>query len=400
MGSVVDRTGAPLLQHVVDWRRVDPDGCQPALPVRSAADAGALAHRAHPAGVLRHRVPGSGSRRRIPVPAHRRPALPHARQALVADHARAVRRGRRHRHDLVFRARAAVAGVDAGLRERVRPGLHARGLLVLPRSHLHRHLRLRLGQALAESAFPVRLPDRRRWRRRLVLRHLRQRLDEPPVRVHPGQRPGDRRAPVAGAVRQSDVLQRVHAHVLRRLHRDRLPARRRLRLGVPEGPPRPLRAHGVRHRDDRRERRRAAAGDRRRLGGPRRGDLPAGQARLDRRAGTDHQGRRRAPARLVQRPRGRLGHRHPPAAVAARLPQPERRRQRPQHRPARRRSAGQRGAVLFPDDGRDRHAARRARPGLPLPALPPPRTAALAARRRRGRRAAVGGRADRRLDHH
>jgi hypothetical protein len=315
-----NRTRAPLLQRVVVRRRVDPDGREPALPVRGAADAGALARRAHPAGVFRHRVPRSRPRRRIPVPANRRPALPHARQALVADHARAVRRGRRHRHDPVFRTRAAVAGVDAGLRERVRPRLHARGLLVLPRSHLHRHLRLRLGPAHAEGALPVRLPDRGRRCRRLVLRHLRQRLDEPPVRVHPGRRPGDRRAPVAGAVRQPDVLQRVHAHVLRRLHRDRLPARRHLRLGVPARPPRPLRADGVRHRDDRRERRLAAAGDRRRLGGPRRRDLPAGQARLDGRPGTDHQGRRRAPARLVQRARGRLGHRHPPAAVAARLP--------------------------------------------------------------------------------
>ena len=48
----------------------------------------------------------------------------------------------------------------------------------------------------------------------------------------------------------------------------------------------------------------------------------------------------------------------PEAAVAARLPQPERGRQGAEHRPAGRPAAGQRGAVLVPDHGRDRHPAR------------------------------------------
>ena len=41
------------------------------------------------------------------------------------------------------------------------------------------------------------------------------------------RRPGGRRAPVAGAVRQPVLLERVHAHVLRRLHRLRVPDGRR-----------------------------------------------------------------------------------------------------------------------------------------------------------------------------
>ena len=39
-----------------------------------------------------------------------------------------------------------------------------------------------------------------------------------------------------------------------------------------------------------------------------------------------------------------------------------------EHRAAGRPAAGQRGAVRLPDDGRHRHAARAARPGLPVPA--------------------------------
>ena len=51
----------------------------------------------------------------------------------------------------------------------------------------------------------------------------------------------------------------------------RLPAGRRLRLGVPARPARPVRADRARHHAVRGGRRRAAAGDRRRLGGPGRG---------------------------------------------------------------------------------------------------------------------------------
>src|SRR4029077_2403631 len=72
-----------LLQVVgVDWSRG-----RSAVPVRGAPDAGALAGRAHPAGVLRHRLPRPGPVRRVAVPAHRGPAVPDAGPALVQDHA-------------------------------------------------------------------------------------------------------------------------------------------------------------------------------------------------------------------------------------------------------------------------------------------------------------------------
>jgi hypothetical protein len=389
-----------LLQHVVGTLRWGVDGCKPALPVRGAADAGAVARRAHPSGVLRHRLPSPRAVRRVPLSAHRRPAMADAGETLVADHARTVRGGRRHRHDLVLRARAAMAGVDAGLRQRVRAGLHAGGVLLLHRSHLHRDLRVRLGPATPEGALPVRHPDRDRGRRGLAVRHLRQRVDEPPHRVHAARRPGGRRASLAGAVRQPDVLERVRAHVLRRLHRDRVRARRRVRVGVPARPSRPLRARRARHHDGRRVGGGAVAGHRRRLGRQGRGSVSAGQAGRDGGPGADDTRRRRAPGRLVQRARGRLGGRDPAPAVDPRRPQPERGRQGPEHRPARRPAAGQRSAALLPGNGRDRHAASADRTRLPVPAVPAPPAppAAVLGGGRRG--PAVGGRADHRLDHH
>ena len=52
----------------------------------------------------------------------------------------------------------------AHVRQRVRARLRDRGLLVLPRGDLHRHLRLRLGPALAAGALRERHPDRDRRR--------------------------------------------------------------------------------------------------------------------------------------------------------------------------------------------------------------------------------------------
>ena len=49
------------------------------LPAAGAADAGAVARGAHPARLLRDRLPGARALRRVALPAHRRPALPHAR---------------------------------------------------------------------------------------------------------------------------------------------------------------------------------------------------------------------------------------------------------------------------------------------------------------------------------
>jgi hypothetical protein len=65
-------------------------------------------------------------------------------------------------------------------------------------------------------ALPVRAADRAGRDHRLDVRHLRQRLDEPPHRVPAVRRAGGGRAPVVRAVRQPVLLERVRAHVLRR----------------------------------------------------------------------------------------------------------------------------------------------------------------------------------------
>src|SRR5262249_3705026 len=61
-----------------------------------------------------------------------------------------------------------------------------------------------------------------------------------------------RRASVAGPVRQPDVLERVRAYVLRRLHRVRFSPGRRVRMGAAASPPRPLRANRAWHHHGRR----------------------------------------------------------------------------------------------------------------------------------------------------
>src|SRR6187200_2777786 len=80
-----------------------------AVPAAGAPDAGPLLRGAHPARLLRDRVSGDGRLPRVVVPAHRRPALPPDRAALVEADARALRRGRRHGHDPLLRDGAALA---------------------------------------------------------------------------------------------------------------------------------------------------------------------------------------------------------------------------------------------------------------------------------------------------
>ena len=159
-----------------------------ALPARGAADAGALAGRPHPAGLLRDRVPGDGAVPRGPLAANRRPDLPGARAALVEGDADPVRGRRRDRHDPLVRARPAVAAVHGavgrGLRLRVRAG----GRLVLHRGDLHRDLRLRLGSALASRPPDVGHPDRDRGLHGRHLRDRGQRVDEQPDRLRPHRR--------------------------------------------------------------------------------------------------------------------------------------------------------------------------------------------------------------------
>src|SRR6266540_3461498 len=117
------------------WARALPglSGSGPPAP-------GAVADRAHPAGVLRDRVPVDGAVRRVALSADRRRAVSHAGEALVEGDADAVRRRRRDRNDPDLRVRVAVAGLRRELRQRLRPGLLARGVLVLRRGDLHRDL--------------------------------------------------------------------------------------------------------------------------------------------------------------------------------------------------------------------------------------------------------------------
>ena len=77
--------------------------------------------------------------------------------------------------------------------------------------------------------------------------------------------------------------------------------------------------------------------------------------------GHDDEGRAGAHPRLVLRRRGRVRDRDPEAALAARVPRPERDRAGARHGPARRPAAGERRPLRVPDDGRDRDAARPAR---------------------------------------
>src|SRR5215210_6559204 len=61
------------------------------IPARGAADAGAVAGGAHPAGLLRDRVPRDRPLRRVAGAAHRRPRLPATGEALVEGDADPVR---------------------------------------------------------------------------------------------------------------------------------------------------------------------------------------------------------------------------------------------------------------------------------------------------------------------
>src|SRR5215213_2458722 len=119
------------------------------LPARGAPDAGAVIRGAHPACLLRRRLPGARARDGVARPPPRRQPAAGAGPALVEGDDRRVRDRRRDRDDPVVRARPAVAAVHGHLRRRVRAGLRARGLLVLPRGDLPGYLRLRLGPDLA-----------------------------------------------------------------------------------------------------------------------------------------------------------------------------------------------------------------------------------------------------------
>ena len=130
---------------------------------------------------------------------------------------------------------------------------------------------------------------------------------------------------VGGAAQRQPVA-RARAHVRGGLPRRRVHRGRHLRLGLAQGPARPLPPHGPRGRAQLRRAGRAGPGDRRRLGRAPGSRVPAGQARRDGRP-LPHDGGRALHARRVLRhrdQRGPLRDRDPVPAVRARGAQPER----------------------------------------------------------------------------
>ena len=248
------------------------------VPARGAADAGAVVRRPHPARVLRRGVPGAGPRDGVARPPPRRPAAARALAPLVEGHDRPVRGRRRHRDDPVVRARAPVARVHGHLRGRLRPGVRARGLLVLRRGDLHRDLRLRLGSPVAARAYARRDPGGDRGLHRLADGDQRKRLDEPPVGLPARGRAGGRRRAVRRAVRERVLLARDGAHVPGRVPGRRLRHGERLRGLRAARSPRSLRARGDGRAAGHGGRRRAGAGPGRRLGGARGRQAPADEA--------------------------------------------------------------------------------------------------------------------------
>ena len=115
----------------------------------------------------------------------RRPRVPDARAALDAGDGGAVRGRGDHRHHPELRDGAAVAELHRHVRQRVRPRVRDRGLLVLHGGDLHRDLRLRLGPPVAPRAPAQRDPDRDHRLHRLADGDRGQRLDEPSRRVSP-----------------------------------------------------------------------------------------------------------------------------------------------------------------------------------------------------------------------
>ena len=329
-----------------------------------------------------------------------------AREALVEGGADPVRGRRRDRHDPVVRVRTAVAGVHGPLRRGVRDRVRARGDLVLRRGDLHGDLRLRLGPALRTAAhFLTGVP--------IVLTGFTGSFNviavngwmNDPTGLRRRRRPGRQPAPVGGAAQHQHVA-RADPHVPGRLHRRRLPRRRdlRARAGCAAGATTTT-APALVVTLAFAALARAGAGDRRRLGGPRGGRAPAGQARRVRGPATQTQ--EGAPFTFggfydEERQRGPLRVRGAEAALAARLPRPEReRRQGLEIVPPEDRPPVNIVRYSVPDDGRDRHGPRAARRALPVHVVAEaarcPRSQVVLPRGD-GRRPAVVRRADLRLD--
>ena len=288
-------------------------------------------------------------------------ALPRARAPLVEGDARALRGRRRHGHDPELRDGPAVAELHGHVRRRLRARLHDRGHLVLRRGDLHRRSTSTAGtgcrRALTCSpGIPIILSG---FTGSLMVIAVNGWMNHPTgftlenghaVDVHPFAALFENsyfwheliHMYIAGYMVAGFLTASVYAWALLRGRDTRY---NRTALIIPL---------------DGRRARLARSDRRRRLGRARRRRRRSRSSwRRSKGSQTTQTGRARAPARLVRRPRGRVRDQDPEAALAARLPRPEREGQGARRRARRRPPAGERRALLLPDDGRHRHAASR-----------------------------------------
>src|SRR6202140_3393247 len=337
---------------------------RPALCALPDGDLGRLPHRLR-RGRRRHAAPDGA--RRVAVASDGRSRVPRARAAVGQGDGDPLRGGSGLGHRHLVRAWAPLAPLHAVCRRAHRDALLPRGLRLLHRGDLPRHLSLRLGQGLA--AAPPRLGVHRRRERGGfgVLRHAGPRLDERPRRLFPRRRSPHRDRSAHRHV-PARLCARGRARPALELHRDGLHRRRHPR-------PRPR--------------------------APRRAE-PADQARRPRGTIPDREGsalaHRRAPGR--ERAHDARRARDPARALASRLPRSRRRGEGTRRVPPQGLAQGRTGARRLPDHGRLRLAARRAlaargrvaraEPGAAGPALVPARSHLRGAARVRRARGGLG----------
>ena len=139
------------------------------------------------------------------------------RQALVEGLGGLVRYRRRLRHDLGLRVGSPMARPNGTVRRRCWPRLHPGRHLVLCRSDLPRHLRLRLGSTTDKDPPVLALADDHLRNDRHVLRDVGELVDERPDRIRHRQWPGRQHQPVGGHLQRRGVPP-VPAHAAGRLH--------------------------------------------------------------------------------------------------------------------------------------------------------------------------------------
>ena len=291
---------------------------------------------------------------------------------------------------LSLRARPAVAGVHGDVRRRVRARVRASRASRSSSRRSSSRSTCTAGTASRRARTSlVGIPIVARRDHRLVHGDLGQRLDEPPDRA---SRSANGEvvdvAPAGGAVRQRTFWHELDAHVPRRLHRGRVPGRgASTRARWLRGRPRPLRTASAL----------VVALTLAALAAPAQvvvGDWAArdggrassrSSSRRSRACGTRAEGAPRP--RLVRR-HGRVRHRDPEAALAARVPRPERDGRGARHGAAGRSAAGRRREALasrrWSGSARCSRCSARGSSGL-VAAQAPARVAVVLPRGGRGR---------------